>query len=381
MLKKKYLLSPGPTPLPQEVQAAAACQIIHHRSPEFSELFASVTKSLQYIFQTRQEVFILTSSGTGAMEAAVVNTLCPGDKVITLNCGKFGARWAHICRTYGIEVAEVRIAWGENFTPVDLEDLLRKHPTAKAVFSTLSATSTGTIYDIHGFGKLLRDTETILIVDGISGVGAMPCPMDEWAIDVLISGSQKAFMTPPGLAYIALSDKAWKMAKKSTLPKFYFDVKTAKNALQKKTSAWTPGTSLIIQQQKALNIMQSLGLEYLFKHHAILGSATRAAVKSIGLELLSKNPGNILTAVKIPHGLDGIKLTKTIQQKYQVYIAGAQDPHKGKFFRIGHLGYTSGFDIITALSALEMALLEQEYKFTLGSSIRAAQEILKENWT
>jgi len=381
MLKKKYLLSPGPTPLPEEVQAAATQQIIHHRSQEFSEIFISVTKGLQYIFQTQQEVFILTSSGTGAMEAAVVNTLCPGDKIITLNCGKFGGRWTRICQAFGITVKEIEIEWGQNFSKEELAAVLNKNPGTKAVFSTLSATSTGTVYDIQGYGELLRDTETILIVDGISGVGAMPCPMDKWSIDVLISGSQKAFMTPPGLAYIAFSEKAWQMVEKSTLPKFYFDAVSAHNALQKNTSAWTPGTSLIIQQQKALDIMQRLGLEFLFEHHAILGSATRAGVKSIGLELLSKKPGNILTAVKIPPGIDGFKLTKTIQQKYQAYIAGAQDPYKGNFFRIGHLGYTSGFDIITALSALEMALLEQGYNFSTGSSIRAAQIILKENWS
>ena len=381
MIKKHYLLSPGPTPIPDKVLSIATQPIIHHRSKEFSIILKQVMKDLKYVFQTRQDVFVLSSSGTGAMQAAVVNTLSPGDKVITINGGKFGHRWSDICHAYGLNVREIEVEWGEICSSEYLANTLRSNPGTKAVFSTLCETSTGNIYDIQGYAKVVAPSETILIVDGISGIGAAKCPMDKWKIDVLISGSQKSFMTPPGLSYIAFSDKAWKHVKNSTLPKYYFSANSAKENLRRETTPWTPATSLVIQQQKALEIIREIGLDNLIEHHRILGKATRAGVKAIGLELLSKKPGNILTAVKVPAGIDGNQLIKTMQEKYQVYIAGAQAPHTGEFFRIGHLGYSGGFDIITALSALEMTLMELNQNFITGQSLSAAQNILKENWS
>jgi aspartate aminotransferase-like enzyme len=380
MIKKYYLLSPGPTPVPEKVLSAAAEPIIHHRTPEFSNIFMETTEGLKYVFQTEQDVFILTSSGSGAMETAVVNTLCAGDKVITLSGGKFGERWGKICRAYGVEVNEIALEWGHPFTKEQLADELKSQPDTKAVFTTLSETSSGTVYDIQGYGEVLSGTDTILAVDGISGLGATPCPMDEWNVDIMVSGSQKSFMIPPGLGYISFSPKAWELVEKSTLPKFYFDAKAAKKSVGKKTTPWTPAVTLIIQQKKALDIIQSMGLENLFEHHRILADATRAAVQAIGLDLLSKRPGNILTAVKVPQGIDGVQFVKLMQGKYGAYIAGAQDPHKGEFFRIAHLGYMGGFDVITALSAMEMTLLELGYSFESGQAIKAAEDILKENW-
>lgn len=381
MIKKYYLLSPGPTPIPPEVLAVASEPIIHHRTSEFSEIFMQVSEGLKYVFGTKEDVFILTSSGTGAMEAAIVNTLSPGDKVITINGGKFGERWGNICRAYGVEVKEVVLEWGDDFTKDQLAAELKANPRVKAVFSTLSETSSGAIYDIKGYGEVVSETEAILVVDGISGLGATPCPMDEWKVDILVAGSQKSFMIPPGLAYIAFSPKAWKLVGSAKLPRFYFDASKAKKNLEKQTTPWTPAVSLIIQQKKALDIIRSLGLDKILEHHRILGEATRAGVKALGLELLAKNPGNILTAVKVPAGVDGSKLVKTMQAKYQAYIAGAQDPNKGKFFRIAHLGYMGGFDIITALSALEMTLADFNFAFERGSSVREAERVLKENWS
>jgi aspartate aminotransferase-like enzyme len=380
MIKKYYLLSPGPTPVPENVLAAAAEPIIHHRTPEFSGIFMEVSEGLKYVFGTKEDVFVLTSSGSGAMETAVINTLNPGDKVITLNGGKFGERWGKICRAFGVEVREIELEWGELFSKEELAEELKANPETKAVFATLSETSSGTVYDIQGYGEVMARTEAILAVDGISGLGATPCPMDEWKVDIMVAGSQKSFMIPPGLAYLAFSPKAWNLVENSTLPKFYFDAKAYKKNLAKKTTPWTPAVSLIIQQKKALDLIKSVGLEKLFEHHRILGDATRAGVKALGMELLSKNPGNILTAVKVPAGIDGIQLVKTMQGKYMAYIAGGQDPHKGKIFRIAHLGYMGGFDIITALSALEMTLSELGYDFESGSSLKAAESILKENW-
>ncbi|TET23911.1 MAG: alanine--glyoxylate aminotransferase family protein, partial [Candidatus Aminicenantes bacterium] len=259
-------------------------------------------------------------------------------------------------------------------------DELRANPETKAFFSTLSETSTGTVYDIQGYGEVLAQSDAILAVDGISGIGATPCPMDEWKVDIMVAGSQKSFMIPPGLAYIAFSPKAWNLVEKSTMPKFYFDAKKYKKSLGKRTTPYTPAVSLIIQQKKSLDIIKAMGLEKLFEHHRILGDVTRAAVQAIGLELLSKIPGNIVTAVKVPAGVDGLKIVKTMQGKYMAYIAGAQDPHKGEFFRIAHLGYMGGFDVITALVALEMTLAELGFDFETGKGIKAAEEILRENW-
>lgn len=380
MIKKHYLQSPGPTPLPEKVQAAGAKSLIHHRTKEFSQIFMEVTAGLKYVFQTEQDVYILTSSGSGAMEAAVVNILSPGDKALSINAGKFGARWGHICRSYGIDIHEIILDWGEPFSKSQFSEALIANPQAKAVFTTLSETSTGTIYDIQGFSEITSATNTLLVVDGISGIGAMPCPMDKWNLDVLISGSQKSFMTPPGLAFIAFSEKAWESVQQSRIPKFYFDAKAAKKSMEKKTSPWTPGITLILQLQKALKIIRDMRLQEMFEHHRILGEATRAAVKALDLKLLSKQPGNILTAVKVPAGVDGEKFVSTMQKKYKVHIAGAQEPHKGEFFRIGHLGYIGAFDIITTLSAIEMTLMELGYTFNKGQAIITAQEIIKEKW-
>ncbi len=380
MIKKYYLLSPGPTPIPDEVLAVAAQPIIHHRTPEFSEIFMQVSEGLKYVFQTKEDVFILTSSGSGAMEAAVVNTLSAGDSVISINGGKFGERWAAICRAYGVNVREIVLEWGADFTRDQLAAELKANPGAKAVFTTLSETSSGAIYDIKGYGEVVSQTEAILVVDGISGLGAAPCPMDEWKVDILVSGSQKSFMIPPGLAYIAFSPKAWGRVETAKLPRFYFDGKKAKKNLEKKTTPWTPGVSLIIQQKKALELIKAQGLEGILEHHRILGEATRAGVKALGLELLAKNPGNILTAIKVPAGVDGVQLVKTMQGKYKAYIAGAQDPNKGKFFRIAHLGYMGGFDVITSLAALEMTLADLGFSFEKGRSVGAAEVVLKESW-
>jgi aspartate aminotransferase-like enzyme len=380
MIKKYYLLSPGPTPIPDSVLSAAAEPIIHHRTPEFSEIFMQVTEGLKYVYGTKEDVFILTSSGSGAMETAIVNTLSPGDRIITINGGKFGERWGNIAKAYGVNLKEIVLEWGADFTKEQLAAELTANPGVKAVFATLSETSSGALYDIKGFGEVVAPTEAILVVDGISGIGATPCPMDEWKVDIFVSGSQKSFMIPPGLAYIAFSPKAWKLTATAKLPKFYFDASKAKKNLEKQTTPWTPAVSLIIQQKKALDIIRSMGLEALLEHHRVLGEATRAGVKALGLELLAKKPGNILTAVKTPAGIDGAKLVKTMQGKYRAYIAGAQDPNKGKFFRIAHLGYMGGFDIVTSLTALEMTLLDLGYSFEKGRSIAAAETILRENW-
>ena len=380
MIKKYYLLSPGPTPIPDTVLSIAAEPIIHHRTPEFSAIFMEVSEGLKYVFGTKEDVFILTSSGTGAMEAAVVNTLSAGDKALTINAGKFGERWGNICKAYGINYKEIVLEWGKDFTKEQLAAELKADPAIKAVFASLSETSSGQIFDVQGFGEVVAQTNAILVVDGISGLGATPCPVDEWKVDIMVTGSQKSFMIPPGLAYLSFSKKAWKMVETSKLPKFYFDVKKAKKNLEKQTTPWTPGISLIIQQKKALEVIKSIGLDGLLEHHRILGEATRAGVKALGLELLAERPGNILTCCKVPASIDGVKLVKLMQSKYKAYIAGGQDPYKGKIFRIAHLGYMGGFDVIISLAALEMTLSDLGFKFDKGAGVKAAETVLQENW-
>ncbi len=381
MIKKSYLLSPGPTPVPSSVLAAAAEPIIHHRTEEFSRIFMEVTEGLKDIFGTKEDVYVLTSSGTGAMEAAVANFCSPGDRVLTINAGKFGERWGRICAAYGVAFKDLVLEWGQVLSKEALAAELKADPGIRAVFATLSETSAGQVFDIQGFGEVVARTAAILVVDGISGVGAAPCPMDAWGIDVLLTGSQKSLMVPPGLAYIAASPKAWKLADVSKCPKFYFDLKIARKALSSRTSSWSPGISLIIQQKKALDLIRETGLDNLIIHHHVLGEATRAGVRALGLELLAEVPGDILTAVKTPAGIDGVRLVKIMQTKYLAYIAGSQDPHKGEFFRIAHLGYMGGFDIITALTALEMTLADLGYAVIPGTAINAAEPILKENWS
>ena len=381
MIKKYYLLSPGPTPVPERALSAAAEPIIHHRTPEFSAIFMEVTEGIKQVFGTKEDAYILTSSGTGAMETAVVNLFSPGDKVLAINGGKFGERWGNICKAYGVNCKEIVLdPWGKDFSKDELEAELKTRPDCKAVLATLSETSSGAMFDIQGFAEVVAKTGAVLVVDGISGAGVTPCPMDDWKVDVLLSGSQKSFMIPPGLAYIALSPKAWALTANAKLPKFYFDLKKAKKNLADKTTPWTPAISLIIQQKHALDIVKKMGLEALFAHHRILADATRAGVKALGLELLPQRPGNVLTCCKVPEGIEGSKLVKTMQGKYMAYIAGGQDPYKGKIFRIAHLGYMGGFDIITALSALEMTLMDLGFKFEAGAGIRSAQSVLKENW-
>ena len=380
MIKKRYLFSPGPTPIPEKVLAVASEPIFHHRTPEFSKILREVSEELKYLFQTGEDVYSLTASGTGAMEAAVANILSPGDHVLVINTGKFSERWARIARTYRAAVAEEIVDWGEDYPPEQLQHALNQNRKIKAVFCTLSETSTGALYDIRGFGRLLHKTDILLVVDGISGVGAVPCPMDEWNIDALITASQKSLMTPPGLAYISLNRKAWAAADRSTSPRFYFDLKSYRKNLEEDTTPFTPPISLLVQQHEALKLIRTLTLEGLIDHHRHLANATRAAVRAIGLDLLARNPANGLTAVRTPEGLDGRQLVKTMQTKYMAHIASAQAPHQGEFFRISHLGYMAGFDVLTVISALEMTLKEMGYGFVFGSGIIAAQQILQESW-
>jgi aspartate aminotransferase-like enzyme len=376
-VKKNYLLTPGPTPLPPEVCEALSRPIIHHRTPQFQAVLKEVSENLKNIFQTKNDVFILASSGTGAMEAAVVNLLSWGDKALVVQGGKFGERWTELCQAYGIKSIVSDVEWGRALEPRVLKEYLTKESGIKAVFSTLCETSTGVVFDLKSLSAVVKETEAVLVVDAISGLGAIDLEMDAWDLDVVVSGSQKGFMLPPGLGFISVSKKAWKLVEASKCPRYYFDLKKAKKALEKTDTPFTPAIGLVIALGVALKTMLGEGLSHIFERHRKLAEATRAAMRALGLELFAPNAASdAVTAVKVPGGIDGEKLVKTMRDEYGVTIAGGQGEMKGKLFRIAHMGYIGEFDIILGISCLEKVLKKMGYGFDFGAGVKAAQEVL-----
>jgi len=377
VIKKNYLLAPGPTPVPSNILLKGANETIHHRTPQFIEIAKEALDGLKYLFQTENQVFALASSGTGAMEAAVANLLSPGDKAIVVVAGKFGERWKEICESFNVDVVEVAVEWGDYIEPEELKKILADNEDAKVVFTTHSETSTGTVMDLKGIAAVVKESNAVLVTDAVSSLLAQELRMDDWGVDVIVSGSQKGVMLPPGLGFIALSEKAWKLVENSKSPKYYFDLK----AYRKKYPdfPYTPAVNLIYQLKEAVEMIKNEGIENVWNRHRILADAVRNGIKALGLELLSKKPGNVCTAVKVPKEVDGGKFTKLLRDKYGVTIAGGQAHLKGKIFRIAHLGYMSKFDVIVALSAVEMGLNELGYKVALGKGVMAAEEVfLKE---
>jgi aspartate aminotransferase-like enzyme len=375
---KKQLFSPGPTPVPERVLLAMAGPIMHHRDPAYEELFQEVREGLQYVFQTKNEVLVFASSGTGAMEGAVSNTLSRGDEVLVVRGGKFGERWGEICEAYGVSFTPIDVTWGQAVDPLLIEKALDDQPAIKAVFVQASETSTGAMHPIKEIADIVKKHDgTILVVDAISGLGVFDLPMDTWGLDVVISGSQKAFMLPPGLSFVALSPKAWGFVEKSTLPKFYFNFKEEVASAQKSQSQFTPAISLVVGLREALRMFKEEGLENVFKRHEKLAQATREAAKALGLKLLApESPSNALTAIKAPEGVDGKKLKKNFEDKFGLIIAGGQSQLKGKIIRIAHIGYFQPLDIIQAVSTLELVLKDMGYPVELGAGVKAAEEIL-----
>ncbi|MCD6151871.1 MAG: alanine--glyoxylate aminotransferase family protein, partial [Deltaproteobacteria bacterium] len=332
--------------------------ILHHRAPAYKAIFEEVRAGLKYLFQTKEEVLVFASSGTGAMEGTIANMFSPGDKVIAVNGGKFGERWGQIASGYGLEVIVIDVPWGTAVSPGDIADCLAREGDVRGVLMQASETSTGVMHPVKAIADLVKNREqTILIVDAITGVGVFDLPMDEWGLDVVVTGSQKALMLPPGLAFAAVSQKAWGFNKTSILPRYYFDfAKELKNA-QKSQNAYTPAVSLIIGLREVLAMIREETLEGVFARHARLANATRAGVQALGLELFAPDdPSNAVTAVKAPEGVDGQDVVKVLRDDYGVTIAGGQDHVKGKIFRLAHLGYVDDLDVLTGLTALEMAL-------------------------
>jgi aspartate aminotransferase-like enzyme len=378
---KRYLLTPGPTPVPERVMLAMARPIVHHRTADFARIFAEAADGLKWIFQTRQPVLMLTGSGTLAMEAAVVNTLRRGDKALCIVGGKFGERWRNLCKAHGVEPISLDVEWGRAVDPAAVERALDADDKITAVFATANESSTGVRHPVEAIAKITTSRERVInVVDAVSALGAFDLPMDAAGFDVLITGSQKALMLPPGQAYIALSDKAWARVERADLPRFYCDLGREKKAQAGGETAWTSAISLTVGLVESLRMIKEEGLRECFARHERLAAATRAACMALGCALFAPDaPSPTVTAVRGPEasGLDTGKLVKQLRDQYGVSIMGGQDAVKGKIFRVAHLGYFETFDILTSVAALEMALSDLGVNVTLGAGTAAAEQILR----
>ncbi|MCM8759626.1 MAG: alanine--glyoxylate aminotransferase family protein [Candidatus Omnitrophica bacterium] len=376
-MMKKRLFTPGPISVPEEVLLEMAKPIIHHRTPEFLEIAQKVVENLKYFFQTKNDVFIIAGSGTAAMEAAVVNVLSPGEKAIVISGGKFGERFVEIVKAYGCIPFVIEPGWGNDVDIAIVEQTLKQNPDIKAVYGTLVETSTATAYNIKGLGKLISDfPETIFVVDGISGLGAVECRTDDWNIDILVSGSQKALSLPPGLSFISVSEKAWRKIASSKLPKYYLDLKKYKKAMEKFDFPFTMAVSLVIGLNKSLEIIKQKGLENLWKIHRKRALATRKAAEAMGLKIFSKSPADAVTAIILPEGIDGEKFCSDLRKEFGMSVAGGQDRLKGKVIRISHFGWQDEFDTISVVAAIEIMLNKYNFRVELGNGVKEAMKVL-----
>ena len=374
---KNHLFTPGPTPVPPRTLLAMASPIIHHRSPEFSQILAEVKEGLKYVFQTNNDVLLFASTGTGAMEGAVANVLSPGEKALVVRGGKFGERWAEICKAYGIETINLDIEWGRCVKVEKILEYLIKYNDIKAVFIQAHETSTGVKFPLKEIGEALKDRDVILVVDAISALGAIELLVDDWHLDIVVGASQKALMLPPGLSFVSISEKGWKWIERSKLPKYYFDFKKEADALKRNQPAYTSAVSLVIGLLENLRYIRKRGLKNIIEHHRRLSEATKSAIKAMGLNLFTKEGlSEAITVVEVPPGIDGKEIVRLLKEEYGIMIAGGQGRLKGKIFRISHMGYVDENDIIVVISALEAVLNKLGYHVKKGVGIKAAQDIL-----
>ena len=376
-MKKKWLFTPGPTPIPPEALLAMAQPIDYHRSEDAVALIKDILEKLKHVFQTENDVLFLTSSGTGAMEGAVANLLSRGDKVIVIQSGKFGERWNDICAAYGVEVILIDVTWGDSVEPQIVETLLTEHPDVKAVFATLCETSTGALHDIEALARLTRVRPTLLVVDAVSALAADDLQMDNWGVDVVVSCSQKGLMTPPGLAFAAINQRAWDAVKRSDLPKYYLDFRKAYQSGLEGSVPYTPAVTLLTALQCALNRICAEGIRSTIARHNRLAVATRSAVKALGLPLFTTSPANTLTSIRLPTEIDGKAFVNLMRDTYGITYAGGQSQLSGKIVRIAHLGWMNENDVIVAISAFERGLCSIGYNIPLGAGVTAAQEVFK----
>ena len=355
---------------------------MHHRTPQFRKILTEALDGMKYVLGTTRNVYLMASSGTGAMEAAMANIVSPGDKIIVGSIGAFGDRWENLGKAYAANIVKINAEWGYALKTADIKKALDENPDAVALFLQLNETSTGVYNDIEAIGKLTENHKALLVVDGISGIGAQPFYMDAWKADVIVVGSQKGLMIPPGLAFVSCSEKAWKVIEANKTPKFYFDLKRYEKSLTKEKmpdTPWTSAVSLIMQLNVALKMIKEETNEKVWERHAKLSKAVREGMKALGLELFAKeNPAVVLTSVVVPEGVDGKALMKKLRDDYGISMAGGQLKMEGKIFRLGTLGYTDRFDPIMGMAAVEMALKELGAKIELGRGVAKTMEVLME---
>jgi aspartate aminotransferase-like enzyme len=375
-IKKQRLLTPGPTPLYPPALHAMMASDMHHRTEDFRNVYKTVLADLKEVLGTSHDVLIFVASGTGALDGSVSNFFSRGDKVIVCSAGKFGERWVEIAKAYGLDATVLKAEYGDTVSPARLEQALKDEPNARGVFVQASETSTGAAHDIRRMAEAVRKTGALLVVDGITGIGTMPLDIEGWGIDILIGGSQKAFMIPPGLAFATISPKAWKLAETANLPHFYFDFKKEKKSADKGEATWTPAVSLILALGEALKYVKSLGMAHLIENAQLLAKATRAAAQELGLELFAANsPGSAVTSIRAPKGMDSGVIVKEFRNRFGSIIANGQGSMKGQIFRIAHLGNFDFADVFSLIAGLEIILEANGHPVKFGSGVAAVQRV------
>jgi len=375
-IRKQRLLTPGPTPLYPPALHAMMASDLHHRTEDFRKVYRSCLADLKELMGTANDVVMFAASGTGAMDAAVSNLFSRGDRVVVCVAGKFGERWADIAKAYGLDARVMTVPYGQVVTPAMVEAALADQPETKGVFVQASETSTGAAHDVEAMGKAVSKTDAILVVDAITGLGTMPLDIDSWGLDVVIGGSQKAFMVPPGLAFMSISPKAWRLGETGNLPHYYFNLKKEKKSGDAAESSWTPATSLILALGEALKYVKSIGMANLIANAQMLAHATRTAARTLGLELFAaSSPGSSVTAIKAPAGMDSGVIVKEFRNRFGAIIANGQGSMKGQIFRIAHLGYFDFADLFSMIAGLEIILNANGFAVPYGAGVAAAQEI------
>jgi aspartate aminotransferase-like enzyme len=374
-IRKQRLLTPGPTPLYPPALHAMMASDIHHRTEDFRKAYRSCLADLKEVMGTSHDILMFAASGTGAMDGTVSNLFSKGDKVVVCVAGKFGERWAEIAKAYGLDAKVLTVPYGQVVKPEQVEEALVADPSVKGVFVQASETSTGACHDVKAMAAAVAKTGAIFVVDAITGLGTQPLDIDGWGLDVVIGGSQKAFMIPPGLAFLSISPKAWKLAETATLPHFYFNFKKEKKSGDAGESSWTPSTALILALAEALKYVKQIGMSKLIENAQLLASATREAVQRMGLELFApSSPGSSVTAVKAPAGMDSSVIVKEFRNRFGAIIANGQGSMKGQIFRIAHLGYFDFADLFAVIAELEIILNANGFPVKYGTGVAAVQE-------
>lgn len=376
---KPRLLTPGPTPIPERVQQAMARPIVYHRGAEIAALVKEVNEGLRRVFPTEGDILLFAASGTGAMEAAVVNLMRRGDRALVIRAGKFGERWGEVCQAFGVEVVPLDLPWGSSVDPGRVADRLEADPTIRAAFATQSETSTGGLHDVEGIGGAMRGSQALLIVDAVSSIGAHPLPPEAWGVDCVITASQKGLMTPPGVGIVTLGRRAWEAVERSDLPKHYWSFRMTKGALEKGGSTpATPATTLLMGLREALAMIHEEGVENVWGRHARHASAVRAGAEAVGLKVFPQRPSNALTALLLPDGVDARDLAGRMKSRYGIVVGEGLDRLAGRLIRLSNLGYVDDLDVVATVSALEMTLKDMGWASRPGAGAEAAERVLTE---